>query len=214
MTEHIELAAQAVTKAGLISEVEPHELVEIMQHAEIQEKDIDKLAGIVVYVRKRFLEKQSRYASFKVAFRDRCIPQENSDKNVPFPNTTGEVSRTAIEIKAKRLEQSVLYKKVVGLLQTSLYISYAMDRMVVLDKLLGRIKDDSLNGRDLASVSKVFLDATAKPESTKEFEVNMNFGDDSSLKSIEDKLGDISARLHGKSAEEIIDVLALPSGDR
>jgi uncharacterized protein YpuA (DUF1002 family) len=42
-------------------------------------------------------------------------------------------------------------------------------------------------------------------------EVNVNFGDgDTTLKSVEDKLSDISKKLEGKSAEEIIDVLALP----
>jgi hypothetical protein len=210
MKTPLEMAANAVHKAGRLNEVEPEELVEIMLHAEIQPKDMDKLAGTVVYIRKRFIEKVSRYLAFKVAFPERCIPQENAS-NVPFPNTTGEVSRTAIEIKAKRLEQSQIYKKVVALLQTNLYISYAMQRMAVLDKVLDRVMSDDISNRDLAPLAKTIIDATAKPEEAKGMEVNVNFGDGTTtLKSVEEKLSDISKKLEGKSAEEIIDVLALP----
>ena len=206
---HIELAAKAVLKAGVLNEVEPSELVEIMQHTQIEDKDLDRLAGIVAYVRKRFIEKNSRYAAFKVAFRERCIPQDNT--NTPFPNTSGEVSRTAIEIKAKRLEQSQLYKKVVTLLQTNLYISYAMDRMLVLDVALGRVLDEDVSDRDKAPYMKIFLEETRKPEAAKEFEVNVNLTDGATtLVSIEEKLSTIASNLNGKSAEEIIDVLALP----
>ena len=206
---HIERIAQIVSKAGLLNEVEPDELIEIMNHAQVEDKDLDKLPGIVVYIRKRFIEKNSRYASFKIAFKDRCIPQE--DTNVPFPNTTGEVSRTAIEIKAKRLEQSQLYKRVVTLLQTNLYISYAMSRFQVLDRILERCMSDDISNRDLAPLSKTFLDSTAKPEGAKEFEVNINLGEGAeTMKSIEEKLSDVAKLMKGKSANEIIDVLALP----
>ena len=210
MENHIERIAQIVSKAGLLNEVEPEELVEIIQHAQIEDKDLDKVPGVVVYIRKRFIEKNSRYAAFKVAFRERCIPQE--DSNAPFPNTSGEVSRTAIEIKAKRLEQSQLYKRVVTLLQTNLYISYAMSRFQVLDKVLERCMSEEISNRDLAPLSKTFLDATAKPEGAKEFEVNINLGDGAeTMKSIEEKLSDVAKLMKGKSANEIIDVLALPT---
>ena len=206
---HIERIAQIVSKAGLLNEVEPDELIEIMNHAQVEDKDLDKLPGIVVYIRKRFIEKNSRYAAFKIAFKDRCIPQE--DTTTPFPNTTGEVSRTAIEIKAKRLEQSQLYKRVVTLLQTNLYISYAMSRFQVLDRILERCMSDDISNRDLAPLSKTFLDSTAKPEGAKEFEVNINLGEGAeTMKSIEEKLNDVAKLMKGKSANEIIDVLALP----
>jgi hypothetical protein len=210
MKSHIELAAQAVSKAGVLNEIEPDELVEIMQHAQIEPKDMDKLASTVVYIRKRFIEKNSRYAAFKVAFKDRCIPQE--DTSTPFPNTKpGEVSRTTIEIKAKRLEQSQLYTKVVALLQTNLYISYAMDRMAVLDRVLSRVMSANISDRDLGSLSKTFLEETRKPDSAAGMEVNINFGEDEgTMKSIEEKLSDVAKLMSGKTADEIIDVLALP----
>jgi hypothetical protein len=208
MLNHIEMAANAVHKAGILNDVDPEELVEIMQHAQVDPKDMDRLASTVVYIRKRFIEKNSRYAAFKYAFPDRCIPDK--DANVPFPNTSGEVSRTAIEIKAKRLEQSQIYKKVVALLQTNLYISYALDRMHVLDVALKKIHDEDVKDRDKVGYMKVFLEETRKPEETKGLEVNVSFGNDTTLKSVEDKLSDISSKLEGKSAEEIIDVLALP----
>ena len=207
----IEVAAQSISKAGIITDVEPEELVELMQHTDIPVKDMDKLASTVVYIRKRFIEKHSRYAAFKYAFPGRCIPDQEA--NVPFPNTSGEVSRTAIEIKAKRLEQSQIYKKVVAHLQTNLYVSYAIQRFQVLDRILERCMSEDISNRDLAPLSKTFLDSTAKPEEAKGMEVNVNFGDTSSLKTFEDKLSDISKKLEGKSAEEIIDVLALPGSD-
>ncbi len=209
MLSPIELAANAVAKAGYIKDVEPDELVEIMQHTEILPKDMDKLASTVVYIRKRFIEKASRYAAFKYAFPHRCIPVD--DPNVPFPNTTGEVSRTAIEIKAKRLEQSQIYKKVVALLQTNLYISYAMQRMQVLDEAFKKSFDEHVKDRDKVQYMKLFMESTNKPEEAKGLELNVNIHDDTTtLKSVEDKLSDISKHLEGKSAEEIIDVLALP----
>ncbi len=208
----IELAANAVHKAGYLKDVEPDELVEIMQHADIPAKDMDRLASTVVYIRKRFIEKNSRYSAFKYAFPQRCIPDK--DANVPFPNTSGEVSRTAIEIKAKRLEQSQIYRKVVALLQTNLYISYAMQRMQILDEAFKNSFGEDVQHRDRVSYMKLFMESTTKPEEVKGMELNVNIGDGTTtLKSVEDKLSDISKKLEGKSAEEIIDVLALPGGD-
>jgi len=211
MKSNLDIAAEIVSKSGILNDVDPEELVEIMQHAEISPRDMDKLASTVVYIRKRFIEKNSRYSAFKYAFPGRCIPDKEA--NVPFPNTTGEVSRTAIEIKAKRLEQGQIYKKVVALLQTNLYISYAMQRMQILDEAFKNSFDGDVQHRDKVSYMKLFMESTTKPEEIKGMEVNVNFGDgETTLKSVEDKLSDISKKLEGKSAEEIIDVLALPGG--
>jgi len=211
MLSPIELATETVTKGGILNDIEPSELLEIMQHADIDVRDMDKLASTVVYIRKRFIENNSRYAAFKYAFPKRCIPQENT--NAPFPNTSGEVSRTAIEIKSKRLEQSNIYKKVVALLQTNLYISYAMQRMQILDESFKNSFDEDVAHRDRVNYMKLFMESTNKPEEVKGMEVNVSFGDgDTTLKTVEDKLNDISKKLEGKSAEEIIDVLALPEG--
>ncbi len=205
MQSNVELIANSVSKAN--DDIDANELVEIMQHAEIHPKDADKLASTVVYIRKRFIEKQSRYVAFKKGFPERCIPQENT--TTPYPNTTGEVSRTAIEIKAKRLEQSQIYKKVVALLQTNLYIGYAMERMQVLDEALQLSLDQDVSHRDKAPFMKIFLEETRKPLEVKGMEVNMNFGEETTLKSIEEKMSIINSKLDGKSAEEIIDVLAM-----
>ena len=208
MQENIELTAESTTGAGVLNEVDAEEIAEIMQHVEIHPRDADKLASTVVYINKRFIEKQSRYNAFKKAFPHRCIPQENT--NTPYPNTKEEISRTSIEIKAKRLEQSQLYKKVVVLLQTNLYIGYAMERYVVVDKVLERIMDEDISNRDLAPLVKVFFDETRKPEESKGLEINLNVGDNETMKSIDEKLSYVSDKLDGKSADEIIDVLAIP----
>jgi hypothetical protein len=153
------------------------------------------------------------FDSFKAAFPKRCIPQSGDTVMVPFQSTNqDEISRTSIEIKAKRLEQSQIYKKVVGLLQTNLYISYAIERMSVLDVILDRIKSGEVSDRDLSPLAKTFLDATAKPAEAKGMELSVNVQNNNvSIVSIEDKLSTIAKSLDGKNATEIIEVLSVNS---
>lgn len=202
----VEVIAQSLTKAN--ADIDQDELIELMQHAQIDPKDVDKTISTYIYIQRRMIEKQSRYLAFKGSFPKRCIP--DPDANAPFPNTTGEVSRTAIEIKAKRLEQSSIYKKIVANMQASLYLGYFLKRMTVLDHAYEQSVSENVSDRDKAPFMKIFLEETRKPVEAKGMEVNMSFGDDSTLKSIEENMTAISKKLDGKSADEIIDVLFLP----
>ncbi len=85
-----------------------------------------------------------------------------------------------------------------------------MERYVVVDKVLEKIMDEDISNRDLAPLVKVFFDETRKPEESKGLEINLNVGDNETMKSIDEKLNYVSDKLDGKSADEIIDVLAIP----
>jgi hypothetical protein len=123
-------------------------------------------------------------------------------------NASGEISRTAIEIKAKRLENSRIYKKIVTLLQSSLYVAYALERYEVLDRVLDEIRNPQIPARDLAPLAKVFLDETRKPADLKGMELNVNVqNNEVNLVSIEGRLSEIASRMVGSDANNIIEAL-------
>jgi hypothetical protein len=99
-----------------------------------------------------------------------------------------------------------MYKKIVTLLQTSLYVSFAMQRIQVLDDILERLPESS--DRDFAALSKVFLDETRKPEGAKGMEVNVNVqNNDVNLVTVEKKLEAIADKMVGHTAEYVIEAL-------
>jgi hypothetical protein len=111
-------------------------------------------------------------------------------------------------MKAKRLEDSAIYKKVIAILQTNMYVSYAISRMEVLDIALDKIKDDYVADRDIVAYMKVFLEETRKPESAKGMEVNVNVqNNEVNLVSIEEKLSNIADKMVGAHADQIIEAL-------
>jgi len=187
--------------------LEPTEIVSISEDTGV--KDLSKIAKTIVYVRKRFNENASRYDAFKAAFPERCVVQNqdevgrwDTDKKIG-----DELGRTTIELKAKRLENSKLYKYIVSTLHTSLYVTYAIDRMKVLDLALNRIFDDRTKDRDRIEYMKTFLQETRKPDNAKEMEINVNIqNNDINVVQIEDKLDKIANRLQGLDASQIIEM--------
>ena len=206
--ERLRIASNVVNETGLVDDITSDELAEISSQLDIQTKDFSKLAGTIVYFRKRFIEKAGRTDAFKKAFPDRCVPS-GYEGYIPYQcSNNEEISKSAIQIKAKRLEQSKIYRSVVTLLTTSLHVAYAMDRYRVLDRLLDDIMDDSISPRDLAALSKVFLEETRKPEKSGDLEVNVNIqNNEVNLVSIDEKLDRIAGSLEGKPASQVIDFL-------
>ena len=192
--ERMRLAIEAVQASGVMDNVDPSELVEIATESKVRLKDMQKLAGIVSYVKYRSVEKLSRVVSFERAFPNRSYNEE------------GEIARKCKETKAKRLEDSRLYKRIVASLHASMYVAYAIDRMKVLDEALEKIFSDRVADRDKTAYMKLFLEETRKPQELKLAEtIDINEG---STKSIEDKLNDIALKLEGKSATEILSLMA------
>ena len=201
---NIELAMKAVSEGGYIDNVDPKELREIVEQTDIDPRDMPLVAGTMVYIRKRFIERAGRVEAFRAAFPERCKPDPNA--NTPYPSTNeNSISDTSIKIKAKRLENRAIYKKIVTLLQTSLYTMFALERIEVLDNLFERIP--RANNKDAATLAKVFLEETRKPEASG-MELNVNvLNNNVSVVTIEEKMGRIADKLEGKSADKIIEAL-------
>ena len=210
--ERINLAMQAVSDAGVVGSIDADELVDIASQTDIPPEKFKELAGVIAYFRKRNIEGKSRIQAFKESFPHRVVPS-GYDKYTPFPaGDKEEISDSAINIKAKRLEEKSIYKKVVTLLTSSIHVSYALDRYKVLDNVLEHILSPHTNNRDRAALAKVFLEETRKPANVSGVEVNVNLTNNQvNLADVDRKLDSIADALRNKPANEIIDVI---SGDK
>jgi hypothetical protein len=207
------LVATKAVKEAMSLDVEPEELAELIVATEIDEKDAVKLAKIVTFIKQRFVFKKSRREAFREAFPERCVPSGH-EGSPHFKANDEKLSSSSIDVKAKRLENTPLYKKVLTLLQTNLYISYALSRMEVLDIALDKIKDPYTQDRDKVGYMKVFLEETRKPENVKGMEVNVNLQQNNvSLNVVEEKLSTIADRLVGANADHIIEALNTKADD-
>ncbi len=215
--ERLTLAAEALsrTDTDVISDINADEVAKIAVETEILEKDYDTLVGIIIYIRKRLVDKTGRVGSFKAAFPSRCIYSGSELGGYTTDIEIGtELHQTTIDVKAKRLEASSLYKKIYTLMQTGLYISYAVERLKVLDIALDAIYDNHTADRDKAAYMKLFLEETRKPENAKELEVNFNLTQNNiSIASVEDKMNTIAQALNHASAAEVIEMVHHKSSD-
>ena len=188
-------------------DIDPSEIMQIS--GDLDSKDYTQLVGCVIYLRKRELEKLSRYESFKAAFPTRAIASEVERSNFETDLVNGDpLSKGTINVKAKRLETSVLYKQIHALLSTSFYVAYAVDRLRVLDEVLDMSLDRGVSDRDRHNYMKLFLDETRKPESAKGFELNLNVTSNTvNIASVEDKMNSIAQALNHASAGEVLDMI-------
>ncbi len=207
--DRLTLASNALAQSPDKSDLTVEEIAHIAADTDIVDKDYPLLVGTIIYIKKRVAEKTGRVPAFKVAFPERCIYTGERDGGYASALTPGdELHKTTIDIKAKRLENSALYKKVYLFLQTGLYITYAIDRMKVLDHALDHIFDDHVADRDKTAYMKLFLEETRKPENAKELEVNFNLTQNNvSIATVEDKMNTIAQALNHASAAEVIEMV-------
>jgi len=212
MENKIGTAIEILKEANLIDEMEPDELVHITN--EVQAKDVKKVAQIISYIRKRDIEKFSRVDAFKHSFPERCSVtepdrgrfKERRDGTLvligdPLPNST-------IDLKAKRLENSNIYRSIMVIMNTSVYAVYALERMMVLNKALDKINDENVSDRNRVEYMKVFLQETRKPEKAQELEVNVNLQQNNiSIEHINSKLDDIAKQMVSCDAGSIIKLI-------
>lgn len=217
--ERLTVAANALTNYNpdnidAIEDMEPEDLAKISSDFGLKDKDYPKLIGTMIYIRKRLIEKQGRVSSFKAAFPERSVATATEHQLETFGCSVKigeELHKSTIDIKAKRLENSQLYIHVYQLLQNNLYISYAIDRMKVLDEALDKSLDPMVADRDKPQYMKIFLEETRKPEGAKQLEFNMNItNNDVSVISIEEKMTAISTKIEGATAAEIIEMVHQP----
>ena len=205
--DRLEFAIQILKENNLIDEIEPDEVITIA--SDVGSNDYKKVAKIISYIRKRQIEDKGRVEAFKHAFPERCIVSEPSKGAFKTNRPVGsELSDSSIDIKAKRLENSNLYKAIMIILNTSLYSIFALERIEVLNKALEKINDPKVNDRNKVEYMKVFLQETRKPEKAKELELNVNIQQNNiSIEQINNKLEAISSKLLDTDAGSIIDLI-------
>ncbi len=202
---------QATTHA--LAELDPTQLLdadEVATLASDTEADPHKLIPVMIYVKARLVEKLGRVACFKRAYPLRSVAQvEDLDSHYGVSTAKGELLHTStLDVKARRVEASALYKKVYTLLQTSLYVSFATDRLLVLEEALRKSLDINVSDRDKPQYMKIFLDETRKPESAAKMELNLNLTQNNvSVIDVESRMNDIAKQLAGGNAGDIIEVL-------
>lgn len=216
MNEQIEnkinLAIDILKESNLVEDMEPDELLSIAN--DVGSKDYKKIAKIIAYIRKRVVEHKSRNDSFEYAFPERCFAspvnhaQYKQRRDGSIVKEGDPLPRTTIEIKAKRLENTKLYKSIMVLMNTSLYAVFALDRMLVLNKALEKINDEQLKDHYRIEYMKIFLQETRKPEKAQDLEINVNLQQNNvSIEQISNKLDTIAKSLEDQDAGSIIELI-------
>jgi len=218
--ERLEVATAAIkqypdTVLDSIDDYSAEDLARIAGDNNVDVKDMPRLVGIMIYIRQRLVEKKSRVESFKIAFPERCIVTgEGSLTFAPSGDVGEPLGKSSIDTKAKRLENSSLYISIYSLMQTNLYIMYALDRIKVLDEALDIALDHHTPLRDKDRYMKLFLDETRKPKDAVGMEVNFNLTQNNvSIESVESKLSEIATSLKGATAADVIDAVYIGGSD-
>ena len=165
----------------------------ISNHGFKTQIQIEKAVKAMAYIRLREIEGYTRVDAYKKVFPDRW-------KN-------GEPDKT-IEARARRLESTKIYNKIIAEIQINFYNVFAIERIAVLNETLRRAYSKKSSEKYQFEYMKLFLENTKKPDEVKQFEVNMNFSNDgASIADIEDKLNVIASKLDGSSQQDIIDAI-------
>ena len=209
-------AVKAYNPAALesIEDISVEDLAKISADQNIKPEHMTKMVGIMIYIRHRLVEKKSRTKAFEIAFPERCVVNEDkayiadaglySAKGKPGEK----LSISAIDIKAKRLEKQNMYLAVYNLLQNNLYVSYAVDRMQVLDEALNIALDPMTPLREKDRYMKLFLEETRKPTNAKAMEFNVNVQNNNiSIANVEDRMNSIAQALNHATAAEVIEIV-------
>ena len=94
------------------------------------------------------------------------------------------------------------------MLQTNLYINYAMERIKVLDEAFDKATSEFVSDKDKAPFMKIFLDETRKPEQAKGLEFNLNLNNNEvNVINVEDRLGQIADQMRNLPASAVIDMV-------
>ena len=191
--------------------IDPQEAYDVIigsKLVKIDEDNIKKVLKIQNYIFYRISMNKSRVDAFKMAFPDRCKVGEKSHIGSFQGNKDvgDELSDSTILVKAKRIENSLLYKKIFAVYGLSVHIAFATDRFRVIQSALEKSLDDSIADRDRVQYMKVFLEETRKPQEANDG-ITINIGSDSRLDELDNKLSDIAKKLEGKDARTILATL-------
>jgi len=189
-----------------INDVSPEEVLSISRQLDF--KNYKKIIQTFNYYIQRNIRGISRVEAFEIAFPERCIRRDDTDRG-KYQSSTGskDLAKITLDLKAKRIEQTKVYKAIYSLVNTSFYITYAVERMEVLNKAYDKIMNEKTADRERASFMKIFLEETRKnidADVTPEVNINMN---SQTVNIVEQKMEDIAKRLTGLPANEVITIL-------
>jgi len=202
-----------ILKAKDIEDISPDEVLSISKQLDF--KNYKKIVQTFQYYIQRNIRGISRVEAFEIAFPERCVRRDDTDRG-RFDSSTGskDLAKITIDLKAKRIEQTKVYKAIYSLVNTSFYITYAVERMEVLNKAYNKIMNEKTSDRDRASFMKIFLEETRKnidADVTPEVNINMN---SQTVNIVEQKMEDIAKRLQGLPASEVINILGNKNGSK
>lgn len=147
----------------------------------------------MAYIRLREMEGYTRVDAFKKVFPDRWT-REDTDRS--------------IGARARRLESTDTYKKIIVEMQMNFYNVFAIERIAAVNETLRRAYTDKVGEKYNFEYMKLFLESTKKPEDAKMFEVNVNVESGGvSIADVEDRLNDIATLLDGSTQSDIIDAI-------
>lgn len=206
-TERLADVARAIAEHDKDGILDPSEAEKITADLGIP---ADRAIPFIIYAKARLVDRLSMTKAFEKAFPDRCVAtgSEGSDKFSTKVEKGEQLSRATIKLKARRVESSQAYKKIYTLLQTSLYVSYAVERLQILDEAFRLAMSEHTSDREKPQYMKLFLEETRKPAEAMKMELNMQVTQNNiSVVDVENKMSDIAKRLDGMDASKIIEMV-------
>ena len=177
--------------------IEAEDIYNLMNNHKFNTKiQVEKAVKVMAYIRLRDFEQYTRADAYRKVYPDRW---EKTDTNKDVAS------------RARRLETTDMYKKLIMELQMNFYSVFAVERIHVVNESLRRAFDTDISEKYNFEYMKLFLESTRKPDEAKQYEVNMNIKTDGvSIKDVEAKLDNIAAKLDGASQDDIIEAILLP----
>jgi hypothetical protein len=173
--DYYENIVNTLERLGIPEEdINIEEIMQFITSNDISKKmDYEKYIKTYLYAYNRLVLKKSYVESFKIAFPERSVKTSNNGRFKSEGELGSPLSESSLLIKAKNLEKSTPYKSLIGILSTSLYVSFAVERFEVIEKAYKKSLDDSVSDRDRPAYMKIFLEETRKEEG-KGLSINVN----------------------------------------
>lgn len=191
----LEFASQLHKEVNTPS-IEVEDIYELMSSHTFNTKiAVEKAVKAMAYVRLREFEGYTRADAYKKVFPDRW---KDTD------------TQKDIGARARRLESTDAYKKIIIELQMNFYSIFAVERVHAVNESLRRAYDTNISEKYNFEYMKLFLESTKKPDEAKKYEVDVNVQTDGkSIADIEERLSLIASKLDGANQSDIMDAILI-----
>jgi len=188
--------ASKLAKEISIPSIEEEDIYELMnRHSFKTDIQVEKAMRAMAYIRLRDFEGYTRVDAFKKVYPDRWEPGD-TDK--------------AIGARARRIEDTAIYKKIILEMQMNFYNIFAVERVHVVNEALKRAYDRNISEKYNFEYMKLFLESTRKPDEAKGLEVNVNIESGGiSIADVEERLNLIANKLDGNNQGDIVDAILI-----